>query len=67
MSAPKVHIGRTYGHQGLRTARTLHAAFGPYARLHVESKRAAQLDTIVGVTCGAIVAGLLVAVFFNVI
>ena len=44
MNRPKVHIGRAYGHQGLRTARTLHAASGPYARLHVESKRAAQLQ-----------------------
>lgn len=36
MTAPKVHIGRAYGHQGLRTARSLTQAFGPYARLHVE-------------------------------
>ena len=35
MNRPKVHIGRTYGHQGLRTARSLTQAFGPYARLHV--------------------------------
>lgn len=67
MSAPKVHIGRAYGQQGLRTARTLTAAFGPYARLHIERENSARWDAVIGIACGAIVAGLLTAVFFNVI
>lgn len=54
MSAPKVHIGRAYGHQGLRTHRTLNDAFGPYARLAVQ-ERAKVADRIVGLVCAVIV------------
>ena len=42
-----------------RTARTLHDAFGPYARLHVERTGPVIRDRTIGVVCGLIVIGAL--------
>ncbi len=61
MNRPKVHIGRAYGHQGLRTARSLTQAFGPYARLHVERTGPVIRDRTIAIACVvAIVAALLI-------
>ena len=61
MSAPKVHIGRAYGHQGLRTHRTLNSAFGPYARLERERTGPVIRDRTVFIACVlAIAAALLI-------
>jgi hypothetical protein len=64
MSAPKVHIGRSYGHQGLRTHRTLNSAFGPYSRLTVEST-SDRVDRIVGRFCFVIVVTAILALIVN--
>ena len=66
MSAPKAHIGRAYGQQGLRTARTLNEAYGPYARLHVEQRtRAERLDALIGRACFVIVCAAVLALVIN--
>ena len=56
-------IGRNATHKGLRTARTLHEAFGPhasYAGLE-RAHRAGKLDRLVGIGCALVLVGIAVA------
>lgn len=65
MRAPKVHIGRNYGHQGLRTHRTLNSAFGPYARLERKRSTSERVDAVIGRFCFVIVVTALLALIVN--
>ena len=56
-------VGRNATHKGLRTARTLHEAFGPhasYAGLE-RAHRTGVLDRIVGIGCAVVLAGIVAA------
>ena len=56
-------VSRNATHKGLRTARTLHEAFGPHAsyaglgRAH----RAGKLDRLVGIGCALVLVGIAAA------
>ena len=56
-------VGKNATHKGLRTARTLHEAFGPhasYAGLE-RAHRAGKLDRLVGIGCALVLVGIAVA------
>ena len=56
-------VGKNATHKGLRTARTLHEAFGPhasYAGLE-RAHRAGVLDRVVGIGCAAVLAVIVAA------
>lgn len=56
-------VGKNATHKGLRTARTLHEAFGPhasYAGLE-RAHRAGKLDKLVGIGCALVLVGIAVA------
>lgn len=62
-------IGRNATHKGLRTARTLHEAFGPhatYAGLE-RAHRAGTLDRIAGFGCALVLAGVVAALVAGVL
>ena len=68
MSARTI-ISRNATHKGLRTARTLHEAFGPhasYAGLE-RAHRAGKLDKIVGIGCALVLAGVVAALVAGVL
>ena len=56
-------VGRNATHKGLRTARTLHEAFGPHASYAgwERAHRAGVLDRIVGIGCAAVLAVIVAA------
>ena len=56
-------VSRNATHKGLRTARTLHEAFGPhasYAGLE-RAHRAGKLDRLVGIGCALVMVGIAAA------
>ena len=56
-------VGKNATHKGLRTARTLHEAFGPhasYAGLE-RAHRAGKLDRLVGIGCARVLVGIAAA------
>lgn len=62
-------VSRNATHKGLRTARTLHEAFGPhasYAGLE-RAHRAGKLDKLVGIGCALVLVGIAVALVAGVL
>lgn len=62
-------ISRNATHKGLRTARTLHEAFGPhasYAGLE-RAHRTGVLDRVVGIGCAAVLAVIVAALVAGVL
>jgi len=62
-------VSKNATHKGLRTARTLHEAFGPhasYAGLE-RAHRAGKLDKLAGIGCALVLVGIVAALLAGVL
>ena len=62
-------VSRNATHKGLRTARTLHEAFGPHASYTglERAHRSGKFDRLVGIGCALVLVGIVTALIAGVL